>query len=418
MPTILLTYEFGSGFGHLNRLIAIGRRLAPRFRVVFALPDPKLGAPVIERALGRNAELRAGVTWQAPSDPAVQRAPTHSFADVLQLFGYADPALLKKMVDRWRSILQEIQPDLIVADFAPTLRLAVTDATPIVVVGNGYTVPPPGRPLSPMRSWETILPDASRRAEAELLETANAVRNNIGGEKIVHLADLFSGDETFVCTLPEFDPYSPHREAPTVWPFNVPVIAAGPTTTRRTGPAVFVYMPASHPLLDMVLNALNELCYPSHLYISNADPTSLAKRCGRHIGVLTRPADFSELLPQVRLLIHHAGLGTAYAGMAAGTPQLVLPLNLEHLITARGLVAAGIAHGFSANSSLKHADIRAAVASLLEEPVWMDRAAQRAAALSAQRDLDPLHSIVASCNRQIAAGHAGSFPSIRTELTD
>jgi UDP:flavonoid glycosyltransferase YjiC (YdhE family) len=38
-------------------------------------------------------------------------------------------------------------------------------------------------------------------------------------------------------------------------------------------------------------------------------------------------APFSRLLPRVAALVHHGGVGTAAQGMAAGVPQLVMPLS-------------------------------------------------------------------------------------------
>jgi hypothetical protein len=51
MATILFTYEFGAGLGHLNRLLAVATRLTGH-RLVFALPDMALGRAVVERKLG------------------------------------------------------------------------------------------------------------------------------------------------------------------------------------------------------------------------------------------------------------------------------------------------------------------------------------------------------------------------------
>lgn len=399
MPRILLAYEFGSGLGHLNRLVAVARRLGEGNEFVFALPDLKLAEPVLAQAFGTAATLRAGVVWPAPSDPAARLVPTLTFADVVQLFGYGEGARLLGATQRWRAILDETRPDLIVADFAPTLRLAVGDAIPSVVVGNGYTVPPPGRPLPPMRSRETIVPPASRAAEGTLMAAVNRVRGRIGGAAVDHFADLFSGTETFVCTIPEFDPYAAWRTGPTTWPFNIPTISPGPPAAQRSGPAIFVYLPASHPLLDATLAALDALGHKAWIYVAGTDPRTLAAHCKRHIGFLTKPADFAQVLPQVRLLIHHAGLGTAYAGLAAGTPQLVLPLNLEHLITSRGLLAAGVAQGFGGSEGPDEAALRARITDLLVEPTWMDKAAVAAARLAKARDADPLGAVLAACER-------------------
>ena len=88
MSTILLSYEFGSGLGHLNRLIAVARRLPPGCRMVFAVPQPGRQGPIISRALGSEVEVVQGPVWPAPQNPLARQVPTRTFADVATLFGY------------------------------------------------------------------------------------------------------------------------------------------------------------------------------------------------------------------------------------------------------------------------------------------------------------------------------------------
>ena len=395
---VLLTYELGSGLGHVNRLIAVARRLSAEHRLVFALPNAEEARAGIATAFGERAAVRQGVRWRPPTDPGARHVPTHTFADALKLFDFGNEASLGPAVDLWRRIVDEVAPDLIVADFAPALRVAVADRAPVVVVGNGYTVPPAGRPLPPMRPWETAVPAASRANEAGLLEATNRNRDRTGGPAVDHLADLFSGRSTFVCTLREFDPYAPHRTGPITFPFNVPEIAPGPPAAQRAGPAVFAYLPATNPCLNAVLAALTRLGYETQVYVADADSRELAGRCGRNVRILTRPADFRRVIPHARLLIHHAGLGTAYGGLASGTPQLVLPVNLEHLITSRALASAGVAQGFN-KPPPDQKMLETAITSLIEEPEWMDRAMAHAGRVV--RDPDPLAPIIATCASHI-----------------
>lgn len=406
MSTIFFAYELGSGLGHLNRLVAVARRLSGTHRLVFSVPNLALAGPVLARAFGDSVDVTQGVAWPAPGGQA-RDAPTHTFADVLTLFGFGERPYLAGKVDAWRAILQEVRPDLIVADFAPALRLAVNGAIPVVVVGNGYTVPPPGRALPPMRPWQQASPAASLDAERRILAAVNAVRASHAGEAVAHLADLFSGDATFVCTIAEFDPYRAYRTAAPTWPFNIPAVSVGPPASERRGPAIFAYLPASHPAFSLMVSALNSLPYEARIYASEADPRAIAAQCRRHVGVLTKPADFAQVLPQSRLVIHHAGLGTAYASLAAGTPQCLIPLNLEHLITARGLVGAGVAEGFSTKETAG-VDLKAVLTRLLDNPVLLERARRLGAQVESRRDPDPLGSIVAACERLLDAGRAAN----------
>jgi hypothetical protein len=62
--TVLFTYEFGAGLGHLTPLLSVAERLKPHHRLVFAMRDLETPAEPIRRALGDRAELTLGVRWR------------------------------------------------------------------------------------------------------------------------------------------------------------------------------------------------------------------------------------------------------------------------------------------------------------------------------------------------------------------
>src|SRR5262249_9708319 len=322
MSTILVTYELGAGLGHLNRLVAVAKRLQGEHNWVFALPDRALGEPIVRRVFGDKARVLEGVHWPVPNDPNLRKIATHTFADVIAIIGFDDSGKLSAKTTHWHAIFRQVAPNLIIADFAPTLRLAIGDKLPFVVVGNGYTVPPRGRLLPPIRHWETKVSALSRANEARLLTAVNIVRTQLHGKAIDFFSDLFSGEHTFVCTLPEFDPYQRFRCAPTLWPFNIPDVPLGPPVAQRSGPTIFVYLPANHPALSSVISALNDVTVLSGIYVPGMSAQVLAKRCGQTVRIHGKPADLAQVLPNTSLLIHHGGLGTAYAGLLAGVPQL------------------------------------------------------------------------------------------------
>jgi rhamnosyltransferase subunit B len=400
MSTILVAYEFGAGLGHLNRLVAVAQRLPGDHNWVFALPDRALGEPIVRRALGDKTRVVEGVQWPAPNDPNVRKIPTHTFADVIAIFGFHDAARLSAKTAQWRSVLQELRPNLIIADFAPTLRLAIGTKVPLVVVGNGYTVPPRGQLLPPIRQGDSSVPAGSRANEGRLLAAVNLVRAQARGEAIDFFSDLFSGEHTFVCTLSEFDPYRRFRCEPTLWPFNIPDVSPGPLPSQRTGPPIFVYLPANNPALSPVVTALNDLKIPSEIYVSGMTARALAKRCSPTVRIHGKPADLAHVLPNTSLLIHHGGLGTAYAGLLAGVPQLVLPLNLEHGITAAGLEQFGVAKSQNARAA-GATDMRDLVSSVLQDGQLQEAAVNAARSLGARRVADPVSEVVQACQQHL-----------------
>jgi UDP:flavonoid glycosyltransferase YjiC (YdhE family) len=54
-------------------------------------------------------------------------------------------------------------------------------------------------------------------------------------------------------------------------------------------------------------------------------------------------APFSQLLPRASALVHHGGIGTAAQGMAAGVPQLIMPLAHDQFDNVARMRRLGIA---------------------------------------------------------------------------
>lgn len=344
---VLFGWEFGAGLGHLTRFRPIGDRLvAAGAEVVLALQDVDRAGPFLDPATGRprpGYRLLQAARWNIPSDPAARKIPTHSFADVLRLIGYGHRSGLARRLTAWEGVLDVVRPDVTVGDFSPTLNMAAHGRVPSVVVGNGYTVPPPGRPLPPIRPWQDDLEQFSRDHEAELLDSANTALRARGSAPIEHLADAFSGDETFVFSLPLVDPYARFRTSPTLAPFNMPRgIRPRPWDQRRKA-GVFLYLPAGHAHLTVALDALAGSRTAGEAYLGELPAAAAQQFARRGVTLHAEPQDFAAVMPAARLVIHHGGLSTAVAALMAGTPQLILPWNLEHLVTARAVEATGAA---------------------------------------------------------------------------
>lgn len=344
---VLFGWEFGAGLGHLTRFRPIGDRLvAEGVEVVLALQDVDRAGPFLDPATARprpGYRLLQAPRWNIPGDPAIRKIPTHSFADVLRLIGYGHRDPLARRLTAWEGVLDTVRPDVVVGDFSPTLNLAARGRVPSVVVGNGYTIPPAGRPLPPIRPWQDQLERFSLDHEAQLLDAANAALQARGAAPIDHLADAFSGDETFVFSLPLVDPYARFRTAPTLAPFNMPRgIRPLPWDERRKR-GVFLYLPAGHAHLKVALDALAASGVAGEAHLGNLSAGAEARFARPGVTLHGEPQDFAAVMPAARLVIHHGGLSTAVAALMAGTPQLILPWNLEHLVTARAVESTGAA---------------------------------------------------------------------------
>ena len=77
-----------------------------------------------------------------------------------------------------------------------------------------------------------------------------------------------------------------------------------------------------------------------------------------------RYAPFSALLPRLRGLVHHGGIGTSAQALAAGIPQMVAPFAHDQFDNAARLCRLGVA--VTLNAAAPAADWQAAVRGLLD----------------------------------------------------
>ncbi len=341
----LVGWEFGAGLGHVERLRPIAEGLRARgWEVVVALRDLDRAAAFLDPGTGRAPPGLAVVTaprWPMPTDPEARKIPTHSFADVLNIIDYGAAGALAARIEVWAGLLRATGADLAIGDFCPTLRLAARGRVPTVMVGNGYTIPPAGRALPPIRPWQKALEPFSLEHEARLLEAANAVLARRGEPPLDFLADALNGDDTLVFSIPLVDPYAAYRTEPQLPPFNMPSGIRPLPRERRRPDGVFFYMPRGHPRLREAADAAKASGADCLAYVSDLGSGMAALMSGPGFAVSAEPLPFDSVIPEARLAVHHGGLSTAVACVLAGTPQLILPWNLEHLVTARRIETLG-----------------------------------------------------------------------------
>jgi len=403
---ILIAWEFGAGLGHLTRLLPVAEKLGrDGHHLILAVAELAAAreAKVGEKLAKASFDVRQAPRWPIPKGPEVRQVPTHSLADVFKLIGYHDRRLLSDIAAAWSVLAAEARPDLIIADFCPSLRMVAGHSCPMVVLGNGYTIPPAGRSLPPIRPWEQTLPPASVAAEDEVHSAVNQVASSFGGPGFEHLGDLFSGHRTFVCTVPFFDPYAAYRLESTFDPFNLPLTGPVVPVDRRPPNSAFLYMPGDHPDLAAVLTAVRGLGLEGMAYVPGLPAGIKSRFAGGALQFCAGPQPLGEVLPTVRVLIHHGGLSTAYSGLASATPQLLMTLNLEHLVTARGVAQFGSGIVLSQTRPRDPESLAKALRALTTDPRPKIAAEAAAKSVAARKRAHPLSSILAACGELLAA---------------
>jgi UDP:flavonoid glycosyltransferase YjiC (YdhE family) len=373
MAHIHLTWELGGGLGHAGRLKPLAQALLARgHRVSLSLRDlvhtdrvladlavPRLQAPVwLHRAMGL---------------PAVQA----SLAEILLTCGYLDPRDIQGLVTGWRGLFGMLQPDLLVADYAPTAVLAARSlGLRSTTVGLGFYMPPPGRPLPSLRDWESIPPQRLAGAEARVLATANAVLAGHDAPPLGCAADLWLGDVPLLCTWPELDHYARGvlpEGARWFGPNFLPQAGEAPLWPAGRGRKVFAYLKTDHPDHAAVLQALvaegcRTLCFLPEVAAGKPPPVSSPL-----IHYARAPVSLDAAFADCALCICHAGEATLVQALLAGVPVLLLPMQAEQFLMARRVAQTGAA--ISAALLRRPVDWRALLRRFFDEPGFAAAAA-------------------------------------------
>jgi len=340
MAHIHLCWELGGGLGHAGRLKMLALELLSRgHRVTMSLHDlvhthsvladldlPKFQAPVwMHQTMGVPPEQG-------------------NLAEILFLCGYLDPSALHGMVLGWRALFQQLQPDLVVGDYAPTALLAArTLGLRSASVGIGFYSPPAGRPLPSLRDWENIPTARLHGAEARLLQTANAVLSHYGAAPYALGAELLLGDLPLLCTWPELDHYGRAESEAARWygPSFLQQTGEAPHWPAGSGPKVFAYLKTGHPDHAAVLQALVDegctvLCYLPEVAGGRPPPVISSQ-----LHYARGPVSLADAYREAALCVCHAGEATLSQALLAGVPVLLMPTQAEQFLMSRRVAQSG-----------------------------------------------------------------------------
>lgn len=329
MSVILFGWELGAGLGHAFNLIRIAKGLTELgHKPVFVLQNLTDTRPLFA---GLDYEIyQAPVWWPRPISFTAR-----SYADILTYHGYAEADRLLSMVQAWDRLLQNIRPDLIISDHAPTLNLAAHGRFRRVTVGTGFTVPPSGE-----KGFPVLQPKVQPlTTDEQLLTSLNHVQSVRKCPSFEALPQIIRGDASFVTTLPELDPYSKFRRNEVIGPLMGP----NKLTALPEQPYFFAYLPADHPAIRTILSLIGRCGLRGMVYVRNAGDDLRTLIETANIAFVTGPQDLPEVFKKTSVVLHHGGNGISGNALAAGRPQVVFPIFLEQWLTGRRLQELGVA---------------------------------------------------------------------------
>ena len=363
MARVLSVWELGTGLGHIDRMLSVGRALRARgHSVQFLLKD-----------LSR-AHLRMSVDedwWFAQSPlwlPKLNNAPAlRNYTVVLAAAGWLNPVGLASLLRAWRASIELLKPDALVCDHAPTAMLAARGlGIPVFSVGNSFEMPPADTHFPPMAFWE---PEEHRRCIGQdelLLGAANQALAFLGDPPMHRLTDLFNGMQRCCMSLPELAHYDGHAPGDLLGPAFVSDIGLAPTWPKAEGPRVFAYLAPSHAQFEPLTVALKALQWPTLIYAKGMSAEAAVRLGSASLHFETQPLHMDAVLADAQIAISHGSVGTVTAAALAGVTQLALPQQMEQWMVSRRIEQAGI--GLYMKQDAKPPDWRALLKRLVQEP--------------------------------------------------
>jgi UDP:flavonoid glycosyltransferase YjiC (YdhE family) len=356
---VLFAWELGSGLGHVRRIFPIAREVrALGHEVTVALRDSEF----LDAASAEGFEVLAAPLLRAP--PEVNPSPI-SHSDVLLNLGFDDVRALHGALRAWRSMLELLAPQVVVADYAPTALVAASLAgVPRVTVGSGFALPPAGDPVPALRPWVAIDRAVLKALDDRLVQRVRAAAGGPAGPALASAPALFAADAHLLCTFPEIDPFGPRAGVDYLGAPGSDDAALEVHWSGKPGPRVLAYLKPGTARFDAVIAGLAAL----QAEVIVAAPGIAAERAqGLSTGsmrVLAEPVRLDPLVPGASVCVSHAGPGFAARALVAGVPLALLPLQLEQFLIAQRIEKAGA--GALSSPERPAPDFREWFASLLD----------------------------------------------------
>jgi rhamnosyltransferase subunit B len=268
--------------------------------------------------------------WQAPVWPGspekrsgTERQP-NSLADVLVLSGLSDNAAFGAMLTAWDSMIAQVKPDRIIAEYSPALITAAHGKVETVAIGTGFTTPPLG--VDAFRNLDGRLGWANKE---RVIDCVNTTLFQQYGRCISSITELFDADHCWPATLPSLDPYRFERNSHTyASPLSPSDLSNIPTAT---GNQVFIY---SH---NTVLGtngwwkaiAATRLPVRVHMRHPTVEHLSMFQEFG--FAFEPDPIPLKQIISKSRLILSHGGHGLTCAGLILGLPHMISGYDSEKL---------------------------------------------------------------------------------------
>jgi UDP:flavonoid glycosyltransferase YjiC (YdhE family) len=368
MAKILFTWELGSGYGHLLRMLPLALKLRERgHEVVFLLRNLEQ----VEQHFGRyDFAIYQAPIWQASS---VGMPAIASYADILLRHGFFDVSGLTGLVKSWNNYFQLLKSDLIIFDHSPTALLASRcNNIPRIIYGNGFEIPPAQTPLPSIRWWDKAPDKRLVDHEQKVLQTINQILKNNKQSEISSLSQLFSVDDTFLATFKELDQYPSRLESHY---YGIPLndeTCMPPDWPLSNGKKIFVYLNQHYTGLNDLVRALDSFACCVLIHSPGLSNARILQLQSANINFSNQAVNINLVNQECSLTICHSGVGTGTSALLAGHPVLLIPNHIEQYSAAKRITEIGA--GILVEPKQKKVNFKQLLRTLLENPTYSNNA--------------------------------------------
>ena len=341
MARFLFAWELGQGLGHLVRYKALISALIDDGHEVFYLARD--GHKV--RLVNPQAQIQVGVIHPEFIQAQKRLDDPHlaSYATLLFNCGFSDGGKIATRVRHWLGLFNEIKPDCIISDHSPTAVLANRiSGYPIVLAGNGFTLPPAEYPLRLYHHEQFESAARNTQFEKELCDLINASMHQVSPtvREICHLRDLLIADQSWLMTFEELDCYGQRDQASYFGTFPNESVGVEFEWPEMPGPRIFMYLHSGkggEELANWARDKSASLC----VVMPNVPQQVRRVFDPSQTHFAEHPVKFSKIAAEADLGVTNGSSNSLANLVLAGLPQLALPVSMENYMEARRLEIVG-----------------------------------------------------------------------------
>jgi UDP:flavonoid glycosyltransferase YjiC (YdhE family) len=396
---VLLAWELGENYGHLSKLISIAGHLHLRgHQVLFVVKNIGAAQQLLDDKGFRYIQSpRSTVRKNRFRLPA-------SFADILSRAGFGSFDVLDGLLLCWREIFNNIQPDVVVAQYAPVAQFAARlSDLPCLSLHTGFECPPLVTPFPCFRPNTRMTRNQLLARELEILHNINRICSRQRHYCCPNLQEFLRSDINLLTTLPEFDHYQHRQNKQYIGPISMLDYGETVRWSERNVPRIFVYL-RSFPNIGGVLDVLANSGADVIAHIPNIGNRISANYTSSSVRITSSMIKLSGLLADMDLAITHAGHGTACTILLAGVPLLMIPTTIEQWLMNRNVEHLGVGIGVTKKSSREA--FKDAMERLLADHSYRERA-QKLARKYAAYDQERVITRIANTIERLPAWLAG-----------